>query len=50
MRKQLPPFEELINRLVASIVVRHPETEVDENFANVLAEAWKGKDKQFTLK
>lgn len=46
MRKQIPPFEELMNRLVASIVVRHPETEVNEAFANTLAEAWKGKDKQ----
>lgn len=46
MRKQLPSFEELINRFIASIVLRHPETEIDENFANTLAEAWKGKDKQ----
>jgi len=46
MRKQLPPFEELINRFIASIIVRHPETEINETFANTLAEAWKGKDKQ----
>ena len=50
MRKQIPPFEELINRYIASIVLRHPETEVNENFANVLAEAWKGKDKELYSK
>lgn len=46
MRKSTPPFEELINRFIACIIVRHPETEINESFAETLAEAWKGKDKQ----
>lgn len=45
MRKQnLPPFEELIERLYQSLVLRYPEKPCGQGLIDKLTEAWQGKD------
>jgi hypothetical protein len=47
MRKQkLPTFEELIERLYQSILLRHPGEPAGELLMKKLESAWSGKDKQ----
>jgi len=47
MRKQnLPPFEELIERLYNSIVLRHGDKPSGTELLEKLKSAWKGKDKE----
>lgn len=47
MRKQnLPPFENLIERLYNSIVLRHPNESSGTELLEKLKSAWKGKDKE----
>lgn len=45
MRKQnLPPFEELVERLHNSIVLRNPNKPSGQGLIDKLTEAWQGKD------
>lgn len=47
MRKQnVPPFEELIERLYQSICLRHPNEPSGTELLEKLKSAWKGKDKE----
>jgi len=47
MRKQnLPPFENLIERLYNSVVLRHPNEPSGTELLEKLKSAWKGKDKE----
>jgi len=47
MRKQnLPPFEELIERLYQSICLSHPDQPAGTELLEKLKSAWKGKDKE----
>jgi len=44
MRKQkLPPFEELIERLYQSLVLRHPKKPCGQGLIDKLTNAWSGK-------
>lgn len=45
MRKQkIPPFEELIERLYQSLILRHPDKPSGQGLIDKLTNAWKGKD------
>ena len=47
MRKQnIPPFEELIERLYQSVILRHPNEPSGTELLEKLKSAWKGKDKE----
>ena len=47
MKKQnLPPFDNLIERLYNSVVLRHPERPSGPELLEKLKSAWQGKDKE----
>ena len=46
MKTKTPPFEELIERLVASINKRNPGKELKEEHILLLRNEWKGRDKE----
>lgn len=45
-KKTTPDFDDLIDRLVKSISLRHPQQKIDEDFILKMSNAWKGKDKE----
>lgn len=44
MKKKTPPFEYLIEELVKSIELRHPEKEITEQHRSLMHAQWKGRD------
>lgn len=45
-KKTTPDFGDLIDRLVKSISLRHPQQKIDEDFILKMSNAWKGKGKE----
>ena len=43
MKKKTPPFDKMIEMLIESIKVRHPEEKLDEDKISLLKNQWKGR-------